>query len=118
MNILLYKNATFDKHFNSYNSDLSLVFSTQNRRYRASFVNLIQAQTDDDSVFEQGLNAFYSEFIIIDLFDEWVKLIPKTIGAFLDDYDDNKHPDSQLIIVLDDENLIEEWELDNVIRKF
>lgn len=118
MNILVYTNSTFDLHFPKYNSDLSLALSTSNRRYRGSFVNLIQAQHDDASVFEQGLNSFYSEFIILDLFDTWVELIPQTIGSFLDDYDAGKHPDSQLIIVLDDISLIDTWELDNVIRKF
>jgi hypothetical protein len=118
MSILIYKNNTFDTHFTSYNSDVTLALSTSNRRYRGSFVNLVQAQAKDASVFEQGLNNFYSEYIVLDLFDTWVELLPETIGSFLDDYDDGKYPDSQLIIVLDDENLIQTWELENVIRKF
>ena len=87
-------------------------------RYRGSFVNLVQTHTNDSSIFTAGLNSFYAEVIIIDLFDDWVKLMPETIGSFLDDYDDGKFPDSQLVLVLDDESLIETWELENVIRKF
>jgi len=118
MSILIYKNSTFDKDFPKYNNDTTLAMSTSNRRYRGSFVNLVQCSENDPAIFTQGVDSFYAQTIILDLFDDWVKLMPETIGKFLDDYDEGKLPDSQLVLVLDDESLIDFWELDNVIRQF
>ena len=118
MPILVYKNNTFNNHFPQYNSDVTLALSTSNMRYRGSFVNLVQCQSKDNQIFATAIDSFYAETIILDLFDTWVELMPETIGKFLDDYDDGLLPDSQLVIVLEDEKLIDTWELNNVIRKF
>lgn len=118
MSILIYKNNTFQTDFPDYNNDTSLVMSTSNMRYRGSFVNLIQCSENDAAIFTRGIDSFYAETIILDLFDDWVKLMPETIGKFLDDYDDGLLSDSQLVLVLEDESLIDFWELENVVRKF
>lgn len=118
MSILVYKNKTFQNDFPQYNNDTTLAMSTSNMRYRGSFVNLVQCSENDPTIFTQGIDSFYAQTIIVDLFDDWVKMMPETIGKFLDDYDAGLLPDSQLVLVLDDENLIDIWELDNVIRQF
>lgn len=118
MSILIYKNSTFETEFPQYDNDTTLAMSTSNRRYRGSFVNLVQCSEKDSGIFTRGIDSFYAQTIILDLFDDWVKLIPETIGKFLDDYDDGVLPDSQLVLVLEDESLIDSWELENVIRKF
>ena len=118
MSILIYKNNTFQTHFPQYNNDTTLAMSTSNMRYRGSFVNLVQCSEKDPAIFTRGIDSFYAETIILDLFDDWVKLMPETIGKFLDDYDDGLLSDSQLVLVLDDESLIDTWELEDVIRQF
>jgi hypothetical protein len=118
MSILVYKNNTFNNHFSPYNSDVTLALSTSKMRYRGSFVKLVQCETKDSQILTTALDSFYAETIILDLFDTWVELMPEAIGRLLDDYDDGLFPDSQLVIVLDDEKLIDIWELENVIRKF
>ena len=119
MSILIYKNASFESIFPQYNLSETLVFSTSNMRYRSSYAFVMQCQEKECSdIFKSGLDTHYADTIIIDLFDEWVKKAPKAVGAFLDDYDDGLFPDSQLLLVIEDESLIDTWELENVIKDF
>ncbi len=118
MSIFVYTETTFSQDFPTYNTDLTLVLSTTKMRYRGSSVNLLQAQGKDSKVFTTAIDSFYAETIIVDLFDDWAALIPEVIGKFLDDYDDGVYADSQLVLVIKDESLIDYWELEDVVRKF
>ncbi len=120
MSIIIYKNSQFENVLNDYNSHGTLVLSSQKIRYRKPLeLQVVQASGHDtEEIFSTALESFYADTIIIDLFDDWVKTIPQRLGAFLDDYDDSKYEASQLVLVLDNEKLINEWELENVDSRF
>ncbi|MDH5464586.1 MAG: hypothetical protein OEW60_03095 [Thiovulaceae bacterium] len=116
----IFPNKTFQDKLTELDDPGTLVLSTSKMRYRSMmYAKVIQCSSSNCSeLFLNALSEFYADAIVIDLFDEWVKKNPKTIGQFLDDYDDGKYPDSNLYLVMDDQSLVSEWELDHAKTHF
>ena len=71
-------------------------------------------QLSSADVLPIALKESSCETIVLDLFDDVVNAMPKELGAFLDDFEDDKYSGTKLIIVCANTALIEDWELYNV----
>lgn len=115
----LFLNASFEAAFSSYNLPETLVLSTSNRRYRNSACYVLQcSEKKCEDLFTSALDSFYATTIIIDLFDVWTQTAPSALRDFLEAYGRDAFPDSDLIIIIEDQALIPKWGLEYAKRHF
>lgn len=113
MSITIHSNTSPFQSFLTYDTFDTVILSTQNSRYR-TMRNAKVYQISSADILQTALVESSCATFVLDLLDDVVKSMPKALGAFLDDFEEDVYCGTNLVIVYDNKDLIQEWELFDV----